>query len=927
MNQIKRQAGVFCLNQGWRFSMEDHSVLPEKKTHDTVYELTKSGSLKGPAASGYDDSGWLPVSLPHDWAASGEFSEDAISNHGSKARGTGWYRLRFCLEPEDCSRRIYLYFEGMSADAVIYMNGLLVKRNFSGYNSFSVDISDCANYGITPNILTVQINASSWEGWWYEGAGIYRNVWLIKKAPVHISEQGVFLKPEKVDGGWTLSVETDITCCHTECRGITLTHQIYAPDGTEAGIIRKELSSCKNGEVHDVSKIEIPAPVLWDIESPVLYTVHTSVEDLEGELDFQENIFGLRTIRFDAQTGFWLNGKNLKLKGFCNHQDHTGVGVAVPYSVKEFRIQKLQKSGANAYRCAHNPDPDILEICDRLGMLVMEENRIFSSEEENLRGLAGVVKRARNHPCVILYSLGNEEFWFGNEKGRKIAQSMAAVVKVFDETRPITAAFSGGFLEPSGAVEAVDVVGINYNELWYDSFRKQFPDKPVFGSETVSAYAVRGVYENDAAAHLLAGYDREKAAWGAHVRDMWQDICSRPYMAGTFAWTGFDYRGEPSPFQWPSVASFFGAWDSCGFAKDAAYIYQALWSKKPMARILSPWADRKYIGKDIDVMVATNGDFVKLWANDKLAAEGPVNPYRQFTCTIPCAEGELRAESYCGGALIAKDMQRTAGDAAKLRVFAEQESGTQADAAIFRIEVQDAEGNLSPEADMLLHFVVENGEIIGVGNGDPNSHEPDIAAFRHAFHGLAQVIVALTGRGPVRLTATSEGLASDSGEVFLLPYDHVPSIAPVAETVVDGWRFCSRIFDEKPSGSVELEVNDMNSYMPVSFNNQPPRELMFQKEKYGLYAVQPHFSDTQPGDSFYFQHINGSFWVYVDGTLIQECAETNNGPSQVMLPAGLTGDHIVTVIVQNTDHEHPFAGICSPVFYRKGTKNMEGAKK
>lgn len=918
MRNVEQQAGLFCLNRGWLFSLGDYSVLPGKITHDTVYSYAHAGGAEGPAAASFDDSGWQPVTLPHDWVAYRDFEENACANHGSKERGTGWYRIRFCLEEADRQKQLYLKFEGLSAEAEIYLNGTLVKRSFSGYNGFTLDITDYANFGMVPNVLAVHINASAWEGWWYEGAGIYRNVWMLKKPQVHIRDEGIALRTEKRENGWRLAVETELENHSGQDQSVTLIHEIFAPDGTKTIQITSTASIPANSSAQDISETQILEPVLWDVDAPSLYSIRTSLARDGVEEEFQYHTFGLRTIEFNSDSGFWLNGRNIKLKGFCCHQDHAGIGAAVPYNVKEYHIRKLLSSGANAYRCAHNPDPDILDICDRLGMLVMEENRIFSVEEDNLRGLDGVIRRARNHPCVIMYSIGNEEAWFSNEKGRKIAGTMCRRVKKLDASRPVTAAFSGGFLEPDGAVQSVDVVGINYNELWYDAFRAQFPQKPVCASETVSAYAVRGVYTSDQDAHLLNCYDREKSAWGAHVRNMWRDIDSRPYMAGTFAWTGFDYRGEPSPYQWPSVASFFGAWDSCGYEKGLAYIYQALWSKNPTAHLISPWCDRAQIGKPIDVMVATNGDFVRLYANEQEVASGAVDPYQQFLCTIPCKAGTLRVESYRNGTLIAEDSQHTAGCAVKVVVRPEYDvlETPRLDAAIFHIAVMDQDGEVVPNADHLLQFTVENGEIIGVGNGDPNSHEPDVASMRRVFHGLAQVIVRPAGNGPVRLTAASEGLASGVAEVFLQTGPFVPEITPVSETVIGGWRICKEIFNEKPAGAIILENGDMNSYLPVEFNGQPPRALMFQKRKYGLYFTQYRFGDAG-GGSLYFQHINGSVWIYVDGKLVMEQEETNFGPLLVKLPHGLNGEKTISVIVCNTDEEHPYAGICKPVFYRK----------
>lgn len=917
MRYLGQESGIFCMDQGWRFSPVDYSVLPDDINHDTVYNYAKGGGARGPAESSYDDSNWQAVTLPHDWMVERAFRADTVINHGAKERGAGWYRLRFCLEEEDRDKHLILEFEGMSANAEIYLNGMLLKRSFSGYNGFYVDITPMAHYGITPNILAIHIDATAWEGWWYEGAGIYRHVWLHKKAQTHIAVQGVRLTPRLEDGQWHLDIETELENHSGTAQKLILTHHITAPDGSMAAIMTTPVDIGRDTTEIAKQSIMLDNAQLWDIGVPNLYHVRTELAHDEQILDFQEHHTGLRTIRFDADSGFWLNGRNVKLKGFCNHQDHPGVGVAVPYNVKKYRVRTLLESGANAYRCAHNPDPEILTACDELGMLVMEENRIFSPEPDNLKGLDWIVKNARNHPCVILYSIGNEEPLLGTEKGYKIAEIMVQRIKRLDDTRPVTAAFSSGFLDVNGAVNAVDVVGINYNDLWYESFRKQFPNKPVFGSETSSAYSVRGCYQSNHESHLLNNYDQEKAAWGASVRKMWRDIDSRPYMAGTFVWSGFDYRGEPTPFTWPSIASFFGTWDSCGYAKDAVWLYKALWTDEPMIHISSPWADAEQVGKEITVMVMTNCDKLRLLANGKVVAEVEVDRYEQFTCTLLCETGELIAEGWKNGMCVARDIQRTAGAAVQLRVTAESKELVDSccEAALFHVEVCDSNGAVVPNADNLLRFQVENGTIIGVGNGDPNSHEPDVADFRKAFHGRAQVIVRPDGKDDVRLTVTTgemQGIATANVHFG----KQLPVIQAVNERIVEGWKFFYQIFSEKPSGVVELQDCDMNSYMPVSFTGQPQRELMFQNDMYGLYVAQYNFAGKAKNSCLYFQHINGAAWIYLNGQEIAHRTEDWYGSMRVPLPVGLSGTHTITVIVQNADHEHPFAGICSPVFYR-----------
>ena len=922
MKQYEKQSGVYCLNRGWKFIEKDFSVLPEGRNHDDVYGFAKGGAMRGPAENSFDDSDWEVVELPHDWVTKKDFIQSGSPNQGYKERGTGWYRLRFGLGEEDKKKQIVLEFEGMSADAQIYVNGMILKRMYSGYNSFCVDITDVANFGVVPNTIAIRIDASAWEGWWYEGAGIYRNVWLVKKSAVHIGYQGVFIKPEKQSNNdWILTIQTEVENSFEYEKEVQILHKVYTKDGVEIGSCRAELQSKAYEKAIVSSQIVVNNPELWDIEHPYLYEVVSEVS-YDGQVqDYQKHQTGFRTIALDPDTGFWLNGRNIKLKGFCNHQDHAGVGVAVSYNLQEFRVKKLKELGANAYRCAHNPDPAILEICDREGMLVMEENRTFNSAKDVLEEVKGIVKNARNHPCVVLYSVFNEEPLQGTRKGHRMAGNLRAVIKEMDDTRPVLGAFNGGYMEEEGATTILDAVGINYNPKRYDDFHNKYPKIPLLGSETASAFMVRGEYETKLEENIIDDYDTQCALWGTKVRDTWRYVNERPYVAGSFVWTGFDYRGEPTPFEWPSVSTFFGTYDSCGFEKDACYLYKAFWKTEPMIHLVSPWVNPECIGKKVKVMVTTNCEEINVYSNEQLVFSGMPDKYDQIAFELLCKEGTLRAEGLQKGVVVARDVQKTAGKKERIMIEPVQrtlKSGGH-EIAILNVKVVDNSGIVVPTASDLLQAEVENGTVVGVGNGDPNSHEPDVAPYRKAFHGLAQFLVKPNHKEqkPIKVRIHADGLQEDQVEISIETVAEIPYIKPIEEKIVEGWGLYYQLFDEMPDATMKTKRNDMNSFEPVIFTNQPQPELSGKLGKYAMYRTHYDFGKRDTERNLYFTDVKGHIWIYLDGQQVLERIDSFGGEIIFPLEDDIEGVHELTVIVYNGNPEYPEAGICNTVLVTK----------
>ncbi|MDO5293855.1 MAG: beta-galactosidase GalA [bacterium] len=916
MKHFNNQPGVYCLNKGWKFTEQNLSVLPPTKNHDDVYGFSKGGAAKGPADASFDDSDWELVELPHDFVTKHEFTKEGSPNQGYKERGIAWYRMQFPLSEEDKGRQIELEFEGMSCDAEIYINGTILKRSFSGYNGFTIDMTDMANFGVIPNTIAIKIDATAWEGWWYEGAGIYRNIWLIKKAPVHIAADGVFVKPlHQGKTSWNTEIAVEIENTFEFDQQVCVTAELRNPEGNLEG------TSMINGVVGGFAteclhtQITVDAPALWSPETPTLYTVKVSVAYDGKEQDYLTIPIGYRTILLEPENGFWLNGENVKLKGFCNHQDHSGIGVAVPYSIKEYRIKLLKELGANAYRLAHNPDPEILEICDRLGMMVMEENRTFSSASDNLEEIKGIVRRARNHPSVVLYSVLNEEPLQGSQKGRRIAGRLQATVKSLDDTRPVLGALNGGYMEEEGATTILDAVGINYNPARYDDFHKKFPNIPLIGSETASAFMVRGEYETDYEKHVINCYDDEAALWGNTIKEAWKCVKERPFVAGTFVWTGFDYRGEPTPFEWPSVATFFGTYDSCGFEKDACYFYKAFWKDEPMVHLVSPWAQKQETGKNIRVLVITNCEEVEVFCNGASIGRKAADEYEQAEFLVPYEDAELKTIAYKGGNPVATDIQLTAKKPVKLQLTASQPSINAGgyDAVAINVALLDEQGVVIPNTSQKVHFELEHAVLLGVGNGDPNSHEADVAIERTLYHGKAQAIIKAQDEEDLKITVTCEGVEAATIIIPVTPYNSIPYIMPTEEVVVDGWKLYYKTFDKKPDPNPKVDANDMNSFEPVNFTGLPQAELAGKLDQYGLYRTKFDFGKAEPNRYLYFSDIKGHVWIYIDGVEMGSRTDAFGGYMVIDLPDDFSGEHIVSVTILNSNVEWPQAGICAPV--------------
>ena len=723
------------MDAGWRFAF-GHPFDPSRDfDHGTGYfsYFAKAGYGDGPAAAGFDDAAWRTLDLPHDWAVEAGFSPDGSPSHGFKAIGrnfpeasVGWYRKTFHVPESDLGRRIGVEFDGVFRDSVVWINGFYLGRQPSGYTGFRYDLTDYLNYG-GENVIAVRVDATMEEGWFYEGAGIYRHVWLTKTAPLHVAPWGTFVTTEVAGDAADVTVRTTVANDGAAPATFAIEQRVLGADGrTLAGAQVGGAALTAGGAGEFPCVLRIAHPRLWSLESPVLHRLVTVIRAGGAVVDRYETTFGIRTIRFDPDAGFFLNGKRVEIKGTNNHQDHAGVGVAVPDALQEFRVARLKELGSNAWRCAHNPPaPELLDACDRLGMLVLDENRLMGPSPEQLGQLDQMIRRDRNHPSVVIWSLGNEEWAIeGNIKGARIASSMQAFAQRLDPTRRTTVANSGGW---GGISTVIDVVGYNYiGQTNPDEQHAKFPRQPGLGTEETSTQCTRGIYFDDRPNIHLQPQMRGDS--GGNCEKGWNYYAARPFLAGLFFWTGFDYRGEPTPFGWPAVSSQFGILDTCGFPKDSAYYLKSWWTDEPVLHLFPHWNWAGREGREIAVGCYSNHEAVELLLNGRSLGKKEMPRNGHLEWTVAYEPGTLEARGYRNGRVAGTCRVETTGRPSAVRLAPNRSllAADGADVSVVCISVVDTDGRTVPTADNEIRFELQGpARIIGVGNGDPGSHEPD----------------------------------------------------------------------------------------------------------------------------------------------------------------------------------------------------------
>ena len=734
-SQNKSDRELTLIDKDWHFSFGHLYDTQKDFGHAEGYfsYLTKTGFGDGPAAAGFDDRAWRKLDLPHDWAVEQSFSEKASFSHGFKTAGKGfpeksigWYRKKISIPENDKGRIISLKFDGVFRNSKVFFNGYFLGTEESGYNGFEYDVSAYVNYG-GENTIVVRVDASMEEGWFYEGAGIYRHVYLQKTNSVHVIENGTYVTSEIKENNAEITAEVTIENKGNDKGSIEIIQTIIDANGKQITSVSENVQSPEfYKKANFTSKLTVKNPLLWDIENPNLYRLETQIKQNGKIIDRYETPFGIRTMKFDAEKGFFLNGKSVKLKGTNNHQDHAGIGTALPDELQYYRIKKLKEMGSNAYRCSHHPPtPELLKACDELGMLVIDETRLMGINDYHLNDLKRMIERDRNHPSIFCWSVGNEEWNIeGNIVGERITNVMQGFAKSIDPTRPVTVAISSGFR--SGISSVVEIMGYNYlGNGDIDAHRNEFKNQPGMGTEEGSTFATRGVYFTDDAKHYQSAYDKKPRPTFYSIEEGWKFYAERPYLAGVFFWTGFDYRGEPTPYGWPSVTSYFGMMDVCGFPKDNVFYLKSWWGTDPVLHLLTHWNWSGMEGKEIDVWAYSNCDEVELFLNKKSLGKKKMELNGHLEWKVKYEAGTLEAVGFKNGKKVLAEVQKTTGNPENIKLSVDKENLRNSNVAVVTAEIIDKNGLHVPTANDEITFSIKGGKILGVGNGNPTSLESD----------------------------------------------------------------------------------------------------------------------------------------------------------------------------------------------------------
>lgn len=739
---------------------------------------------------GFDDTAWRKLNLPHDWAIEGPFSKDVYFQGGFLPYpGVGWYRKSFDLQAN--GKNVLLEFDGIMMDAKVWLNGHFVGKWAFGYTSFAFDITKYLKFG-DKNVLSVQVANSDSSSRWYPGSGIYRNVWLTVRNPVHIAHWGTYVTtPQISDRKASVHVETVINNKSEKVENIILVTTIVDSAGKEIAKSSKEGRIDKNNEITLLQKLNVSNPQRWDINKPYLYNVVSKVMVNESIIDEYETPFGIRAIKFDADKGFSLNGRQVKLKGVNIHHDLGPLGAAVSYRATERQLEILKVMGVNAIRTAHNPpSPEQLDLCDKMGILVMDESfdewrkpkhnvknsysRLF--DDWAAKDMTALVKRDRNHPSVILWSTGNEVPELGTPDGKKSAKMLADICRELDPTRPVSSGIHLSVKIDRELMDIFDVAGFNYWHEKLEELHRTYPYKPILVTEASAVLSSRGVYQFPVEriyrgfideSMQISSYDLINTGFGALPDLEFQLQDDFEWLAGQFVWSGFDYHGEPDPHEnmWPAHSSYFGIIDMCGFPKDRFYLYQSQWAEDPMVHLLPHWNWEGREGQVTPVFVYTNGASAELFVNGVSQGKKEKNrgQFRLKWSEVLYQPGSIKAVAYdVKDNKIAEKKIITASEPYQIDLIADRDkiNADGADLSFITVKIKDKNNNFCPTAKNLITFKVEGaGELLAVGNGNPTSLESYQGNERSLFNGLCLLIVrSAKNAGKINITATSPGL-------------------------------------------------------------------------------------------------------------------------------------------------------------------------
>ncbi|MGI5833515.1 MAG: glycoside hydrolase family 2 TIM barrel-domain containing protein [Bacteroidales bacterium] len=757
------------------------------------WKFTK-GNPENAQSTNFDDSSWEKVNLPHDWAIKGPFNEQENGSTGKLPwRGEGWYRNTFTLSSEDQGKVVYIKFDGVMSSPQIFVNGKLAGKWDYGYSSFYLDISDFVKYG-QENGIAVYVDNRKHDSRWYPGAGIYRKVEMMTTEKVHEEIWGTYITTPVVSQSYAeMRILSNVWNKDSEDKKVTVEAVLVSPEGFEIKTVASRQRTLPAGSLFQFDNwMTVVRPQIWDVDHPVLYSIKTKVIVDGKVVDSNETPFGFRSFEFTADDGFHLNGRRLQLRGVNLHHDHGPLGAAFNKRSMERKLEILKEMGCNAVRTSHNIcAPELIELCDKMGLLVFNEAfdkydkkaDIFEATdfyEFGERVIKNFVLRDRNNPSVFIWSVGNEmgDIQSNSNFGLQRLAAMVGLVRKYDITRPVTMACDQESNAHWRHFDYYDVHAWNYDQRWKTA-RKLDPSKSVIISESASTVSTRGFYElplpekptDFTQSNQVSSYDLHAPSWAEVCDDdfMWQE--NDKYIAGEFVWTGFDYLGEPTPYS-SSRSSYFGIVDLCGIPKDRYYLYQSYWRpEKDLIHILPHWNWPGHEGKKVPVFVYTNGDEAELFLNGKSLGKQSKKPkseisterYRLMWHDVVYEAGELKAVAYRAGKVIGEKVLRTAGEAYTLKLTPDRSrlKASGEDLSFILVEAYDKNGNLCPLAEYMINFELKGpGEIAGVGNGNPQSHEPFVAPYRKLFNGKAMLIVRTIANKPGKITveASAEGL-------------------------------------------------------------------------------------------------------------------------------------------------------------------------
>jgi len=795
---------LICLGLNFAINAQSLKVRSvENFCNDWKFHLGDIANGNDPALK---DDDWRKLDLPHDWSIEGEFSKDhpATPGGGALPGGIGWYRKSFFVPESEKEKLFFIDFDGIYRNSEVWINGNYLGKRPYGYISFRYELTPYLKFG-DKNVIAVKVdNSQQPNSRWYSGSGIYRNVWLTKTNKIYVDHWGTFITTPSVNENFAkVSIQIKVRNVFDKAVPIKVITEIFDSKNKKVGEVESQSNLNANSLIELHQEVEIKNLELWSIEKPNLYKAISIIESEGKQFDDYETIFGIRTFEFNAEKGFFLNGKQVKIKGVCNHHDLGCLGAAINERALERQLEILKNMGVNAIRTSHNPPaPELLNLCDRMGFIVMDEafdmwktkktefDYALDWDKWYKRDLEDMILRDRNHPSVIIWSIGNEvmEQWIRDDSiGIVLTKELTKIVKNLDSTRPVTAACNGPEPEnPLIKANVLDLIGFNYHQHLFEDFPKTYPNKKFIATETTSALATRGHYDMPSDSirrwpkrwdlpltegnpdNTCSAYDNCSAPWGSTHEETWKIIKKHDFLSGMFIWTGFDYLGEPTPYSWPSRSSYFGIVDLAGFPKDVYYMYQSEWTDKPVLHVFPHWNWKE--GQLIDVWAYTNCDEVELFLNGKsMGTKRKTGDDIHLMWRLKFTPGILKAVGRKDGKEILTREIKTADKPYKIFLEADRNviKADGKDLSFVTVKILDKDGTLVPYADNLVNFeITGEGKIAGVDNGSQTSHEPFKANYRKAFNGLCLAVIQSNGKaGKIKLTAKSENLLPASIEI------------------------------------------------------------------------------------------------------------------------------------------------------------------